>query len=434
MNKVINIPRRLPSQLTDRFIDYIRESGDMMIQLELRFKQHIDADRLAKAFKLALDIIPVLRYRFKRRVWKPYWERLSQNPESTYYFTENVHDYDSFKVRSIDAYSGPQVNICLWQTTNEARVLLKVSHLAADAAGVKETARIISSIYSRLKDDPDYHPEPDTVSSRSTRQILAAVPVRYYPSLFFHFFQDNRASRSAQDVLTIPTSGERNNMPKFIEHIIPQDHTAVISEYAHNYGATINDMLLAAFFRALASTQNWDGAKHIKATTTVDLRQYVTRERVSSVANLSIPIWGWPNLKTDLGDNFLSTLNRVSSVTKKRKQNYLGVETLLGMLIILSAIPHSLSTRLISRGIRDKINQGNFAPAFTNMGIIDPGKVIFDEKPIEAHLLPPPVYPPWFMLGISSFEGVISLSAGIYSTQSQYVEYLLKTMDTELPR
>jgi NRPS condensation-like uncharacterized protein len=104
------------------------------------------------------------------------------------------------------------------------------------------------------------------------------------------------------------------------------------------------------------------------------------------------------------------------------------------MFIVLGAVPHSFSTRLVSRGVRDKINQGNFDSAFTNMGIIDPETVIFDGRPVEARLLPPPVYPPWFMLGISTFKGVISLSAGIYSDQGEYVEQFLKAMEAEFPR
>ena len=69
VNEKIQIPKRFPSQLTDRFLDYIHQSGDMMIQLELQFRRQIDADRLARATDLALDVAPVLGCRFVRQ-WR----------------------------------------------------------------------------------------------------------------------------------------------------------------------------------------------------------------------------------------------------------------------------------------------------------------------------------------------------------------------------
>jgi NRPS condensation-like uncharacterized protein len=434
VDKAIYISKRFPSQLTDRFVDYIHQSGDMMIQLELQFELQLDANRIAKAIDLALDVAPILCCQFVRQWWKPRWERLSKEPPQAFYTVKTKHEYESFRVASIDIYSGPQVNVCLWNSPDGAHILFKVSHHVADAAGVKEVARIISSIYSRLRNDPDYQPEPDMKSSRSVRQILRAVPLRSYPGLFSQFLSDNKASQSSKDVLTISVTKERENTLKFVDHILPKEHVSLISEYAHNHEATINDMLLAAFFRALASTQNWDGNKQLKATTTVDLRQYIVERQVSAVANLSIPIWGWPNLNADLGDDFLSTLNRISTITKGRKHSYLGIETLLGILMLLSPFPHYLAARLIGHGVQKKISRGNFAPAFTNMGTIDPEMVVFDSKPLKAQLLPPPVYPPWFMLGISRYEGTVSLSAGIYSIQTEYIKCFLDVMVAELPR
>jgi NRPS condensation-like uncharacterized protein len=434
VDKVIHIPKRFPSQLTDRFLDYIHQSGDMIIQLELQFKLQIDAGRLARATDLSLDVAPVLGCRFVRHWWEPHWERLSTETPHAFVTVKTKHDYESFKVTSIDAYSGPQVRVCLWNYPDGAHILFKVSHYVADAAGVKEVARIISSIYSRLRNDPDYQPEPDLRSSRSVRQILRAVPLRFYPGLFFQFLSDNKASQSSKDILTISITKERDDTLKFVDHILPKEHVSLISEYAHNHEATLNDMLLAAFFRALASTENWDGNKQLKATTTVDLRRYVVERQVSAVANLSLPIWGWPNLNTDLGHDFLSTLNRIATITKRRKQGYLGIETLLGILILLGPFPHYLAARSIGHGVQEKISKGNFAPAFTNMGIIGPEMVVFDSKPCKAQLLPPPVYPPWFMLGVSSYDGTVSLSAGLYSIQTEHIKRFLDVMVAELPR
>ena len=50
-----------------------------------------------------------------------------------------------------------------------------------------------------------------------------------------------------------------------------------------------------------------------------------------------------------------------------------------------------------------------------------------------ARLLPPPNYPPLFAVGISGYEGTLTLSAGVYSIQRNLVERLLDKMVAELP-
>jgi NRPS condensation-like uncharacterized protein len=80
--------------------------------------------------------------------------------------------FELFKVESIDAYSDPQIRVCLWNPSGDARLLIKVCHHVADVAGVKDVARVISSIYLRLSADPNYRPEPNLKGLRGVCQVL----------------------------------------------------------------------------------------------------------------------------------------------------------------------------------------------------------------------------------------------------------------------
>ena len=87
----------------------------------------------------------------------------------------------------------------------------------------------------------------------------------------------------------------------FIHRDIPPDRVLRLSEYGQMQGATVNDVLVAAFFRALAAEGDWDGKKQLILTTTVDLRRYLPAGWNKAITNLSGP--EYPSL-AGLSPNF----------------------------------------------------------------------------------------------------------------------------------
>jgi NRPS condensation-like uncharacterized protein len=109
-----------------------------------------------------------------------------------------------------------------------------------------------------------------------------------------------------------------------------------------------------------------------------------------------------------------------------------GVDALLLTLLMLGPLPHQWGTKLMQRHIQRLDHQGNTANTFTNLGPIAPETVTFGSKPVMARLLPPPVYPPYFMLGVSGYEGTLTLSSGVYTLQREPVQRFLEAMVNEL--
>lgn len=433
MDKLLKTPRRFPSQAIDRAVSYLDPTGESVIQLEMEFTQKLDAARLARATALALDAEPILGCRFVHHWWKPYWKRLAQNVGSVFLEVQTETEFESFKLASIDAYKGPQIRVCLWNSANRARLLLKVSHQVADAAGVRDVSRVISSIYSRLNHEPDYHPEPNLKGSRGVRQVLRAIPWRSYPGIFLQNLRDHQANQVRGGTLTLPFPKGPLQSLSFVNRTLPQEHVSRLVEHGRMHNATINDLLLAAFFRALVITANWDGRSQLRVNMTIDLRRHLVNRETSIVANLSLDIDGWPSLGTDLGKDFSTTLDKVTSITSTRKQNFLGMDALIGLLPFY-VCPHNWAAKLTEFYYRQQVEKDNLAHFFTNMGPIDAAAVNFGSKPTVARLLPPVSQPPWFILGISGYGGTLTLSAGVYAVQKDLTERLLDAMVAELPR
>lgn len=435
MESRLRVPARFPSELLDRSMAGGSDIMDPMIQLELAFAEGLDAFRLSRAVYLTLEAEPVLACRFVPQWWRPYWERLAVEAGKGFVEARSEPDFEAFKVASLDTCTGPQLRVCLWNSPAGARLLIKVSHCAADAAGVRDVARLISSIYSRLDDDRDFRPEPNLKGSRSAWQVLRCVPRHRYPGLYLRFLRDDaRARRLSEGTLTLPFHDGPAGSASFTCRSLPQDSISRLADYGRQRRATVNDLLLAAFFRALAATAGWEGRRHLRATTTIDLRRYlVDRQASAAVANLSLWVEGWPDLGTDLGNDFSSTLERVTSITGARKKDFVGVETLLGLLLGLGPLPWDWAGKLVKSTSQQKMDRGNWAPAFTNTGPIDPDAVSFGSRPYKAILLPPPFYPRSFIVGASSYDGALTLSTGAYSIQRDSAERFLDAMVAELP-
>ncbi len=406
----------------------------MVIQLEMEFSERLDADRLAKAAELTLDAEPILGCRFVSHWRKAYWERMNWVSSKVFSEARTENEFESFKAVSLNAYTDPQFRVCLWNYTNGARLLLKVSHYVADATGVKDVARIISSIYSRLSHEPGYGPEPNIHGSRSAWQVLRYVPRHRYAGLYFRFLRDDaQAYRTPERTLTLPFPEGQTESLSFVYRFLPTDFVSHIVEYGREHKATINDLLLAAFFRALVSTAGWDGFSQLRVTSTIDLRRYIPNRQASAVTNLSVWAQGWPNLSADLGKDFPSTLDKITSVTQRYKEMFGGIDTLIGVLVGLGPLPYNWAMSLVKRSYQQKRAKGKWAHAFTNTGPIDSSAVTFGSKPVMARLLPPPFYPPLFAVGISGYEGTLTLSTGVYSIQKEIAERFLDTMVAELP-
>jgi NRPS condensation-like uncharacterized protein len=426
------LTRRFPSQLIDRTLAYLAETGEMMIQLELAFPHPLDGDRLARAAVLALAAEPVLGCRFVDHWRKPYWEEAPAAEREVFVEAQTGAEFEAFKVASIETYSGPRLRVCLWNSVGGASLLIKVCHYVADAAGTRDVGRLLSILYNRLNSEPTYQLEPNLAGTRGIEQILQAVPWRNYPGLFRQAIHDAQASQKPPGAQTLPIQSGPAESLSFVHRLLPQAQVTRLVEYGRKRHATLNELLLAAFFRAMAATSGWDGYRQLRVTTTVDLRRYLEGRQASAISNLSLGIQGWPSLGTDLGDNFGSTLQKVTAITQRRKGSFVGVDALLMTLLMLGPLPHHWGTKLMKRHIQQLDHQGNTANTFTNLGPIASETITFGSKPAMARLLPPPVYPPYFMLGVSGYEGTLTLSSGIYTLQRGPVERFLEAMVDEL--
>lgn len=430
-----DMPHRYRATLMDCYTDHLTVSGDLTIQLELEFDEGLDERRLEKAVDLVLDAEPVLGCRFVEDSYKPFFERLEAGKRSAFLLANSAGEYATFKSTPINHRNGPQISACLWHPSDGDHLLLKASHQVTDAGGVKDIASILSGIYRQLAKNPAYRPSPNVKVRRSLWRVLRHVPVLAYPPIFLNFTKSMMLVWKPHTVHTLPvTDGPRGPLT-YVTRLIPSDHVSTLAEYGRSHNATLNDVFLAASLRGLVNTANWDGRSYLSLTTTIDMRRYIPSGRAEAVANYSTSLLHWPDLGTEPGHDFGTTMDRVSKITGYGKTHWIGLDLLfVPWTPLFKIMPHTWAKKRFAEFARLGLERHVQDHAFTNTGAIDPESVAFGKRPSVAHILPPQAYPAIpFAYGLSGYNGTLTLAAGAYPTQKETIERFFDAVLKELP-
>jgi NRPS condensation-like uncharacterized protein len=231
--------------------------------------------------------------------------------------------------------------------------------------------------------------------------------------------------------LTVYVGEGRPEELLYVTAHLPKERVERIAHYGKPYGASLNDMIIAAFYRTMAKTGNWDGKKKLRLITTADLRRwYIPEGRGQAIANLSSG--EFPHLYRNLGDSFDDTIKNVTKITGLRKQSWFGLNIIIP-LKLLETIPHGLLLRMLEIFLDEFSKNETIIPMITNMGPIEAATVNFGKPPIRTWILVPPSILTGFFAGVTGYDGSLTLSAGANPSSRAIYENFFKEMIAQLP-
>jgi len=257
------------------------------------------------------------------------------------------------------------------------------------------------------------------------------LPWYIYPVLLFLFVRTTLSTQIPKKThaLQVPV-GPREPFTFVFRHLEPE-RFASLRAYGRQHNATINDLMIAAFYRALLKKEAWDGLAALRIQTTVDLRRhYLPSGKAEGICNLST--YEHINLGREPGSDFADTLDRISSITRRSKSGWIGLSELCTVPLAGMA-PYRLLVQACSRLLHDRISSRNYPSGLTNLGQISPAGVFFDGQPAHCWILPPVVYPPVLYIGFSGYAGTLTLSAGVPLAAQKCIEDFFTQLLKELP-
>ena len=433
------ITSRFPTAMLDQIVFCMQNKiADLQILCVMSFDCQVDAERMVKAVRLTLDAEPILGCRFVEHWWRPYWERRNDlnriNTCRLVKVTDIIQDLVHFMSTPIEPLTDPLVQVRILRSETDT-LCIKLNHMVADGCGGKEYAYLLASIYRKLADAPGYKPEPNLGGSRSLYQISKHFGLLDKFRIIRRGFRDFRRRFLPRTSWSFPsTEGDLSKKVLVIRQFGPERFRA-IKEYGRKHRATVNDMILAAFYRALFDVINPDPNVPLRLANTVDLRRYLPSGKTGVICNLSN--FSFINIGRELGTTFDETIAKIRNDMNAMKADYLGLGDYPFAALLFKGLPFSWSRRLFNQLLNRLTRTRNAPPLFTNTGIFDSEELVFGEPTVtDAYIIAPTFFPPSFGMLLSSFRESLTLSTNFFETaiKRSSVERLLNQMECELPR
>jgi NRPS condensation-like uncharacterized protein len=213
-----------------------------------------------------------------------------------------------------------------------------------------------------------------------------------------------------------------------------------MKNYSKARGATINDLILTAAYRAMFEISKPPVNVPMSIPITLDLRRHLPDQKTEAIRNLA------GGLVTTIArkkhESFSKTLSRVMSTTKKIKSGHPGIEN-----AILAELVESMNFyqfdgffKAISK-ITDMASYNPFyvtdkcGVAFSNLGFLSKSTIKFGKYTVtDAYIIPPAVRAPGILLAASTYNGILTLAISYYkpSVRRSVMEKLLNKIRDEL--
>jgi NRPS condensation-like uncharacterized protein len=410
--------------------------GDMLIHCVLVFNGRMDEVRMARAIRLSLDAEPVLGCRFVHGFWRGQWERRDDLDSLQICEVVPVSDPDAaiqdFLTLPIDPLEGPQVKARILRSETDT-LCLKVNHMAADAGGVKAYAGLVSGIYRSLGRNPGYQACPNT-GSRSLWQVGRQMDTAQRLRIICRGYRNAVSDWIPGEQLSVMLHAGQPVDPGFSIRRIGPGRFNLLKSYGRQWGATLNDIIIAAWFRALFKETESEQAIPFRMLTTADLRRFMPGRQSQAICNLSGFIH--LNIGKRRGWHFHDTLMRVQDEMRAQKKEVLGLGDIVTLGLLAKLIPLDWYKVMAEAFLRRHIDRAiPLYPAMTNMGIIPLDRLAFETPGLrDAYLTAPLIFPPYFILGLSGFTDSITLSIGFCqkTLNRPIIENLLDRVEEEL--
>ncbi len=413
-------------------------TGNFQLQPVLLLKDKLDYSRLEKSVMLSVMAEPILGCRFVEAE-TPFWKPLENIDKVDFCSLEETSDSEGSIKRyldsSLDMDNDPMVKIRLVRSEKSDVLIIKLNHACCDGGGVKDYIQLLSDIYTRLGDgDGTYLPMPHERTRRDQDCLFSSLGIADPEMAWIP------GSEISTPTWPFPWKLCGSPSARTVVFRLPDEQLTGLEDYSSNSGCTINDLMLTAFYRAMARIGYASYGSPMEIPVTVDLRRYLPEGKTEAIRNFS----GSVNTRIIMaeGDTFDDTLSKVTEVMSDIKSEYPGLQSAIGLerLEKLSFCETLAYFQVPPKEKQDAATSLYYCgdkclPTLSNLGYISKTPILFGDIEVqEIYVVPPVVKAPGLLLMVSTYKRVITLTAGYFeaSVSRVDVERLLGLIRDEL--
>ena len=393
--------RRLNAELWDKMHYLFRDFNDRMVHLELHYDFEIDLEALKTVLICFFEKAPVLHSKFVDNKVSPYWEVMPYSIEDVItvkHSTDVASDIDRFLTQYIPPESELQMKVGVFYYEGKTALCMIENHMCMDGGDFKYFIRSFCKAYSEY-----------ALEGKSPLNLREGT--RSYDSVYSDFSKTQKKMATnlyrnvcAKDTHKFPLTESRKDDFSFIaRRRISEETFMKLKAVGKQNDATVNDMLVAAYFYALYELAGYGKDESVTISCAIDLRRHLKDDDGQGVTNhtafmqCNIP---------ERGRDIFETLRYVvNSSNLFKKDKFMGLYGLPLLKFAYKILPHSASEEII------KIGYSNPLLAMSNIGILDhKALALAGNEPIDGFMTGAVKYKPYVLLSATSMRNVITMS------------------------
>ena len=393
--------RKLKAELWDKMHYLFRDFNDRMVHVALYYDFEIDIDVLKTVLICFFEKTPVLHSAFIDNKIAPYWEVKEYHIDDVL-TVERVEDLDAaaeaFLTRYIPPESDLQMEAAVFFRDGKSVLCLIENHMCMDGGDLKYFLNALCKAYSAYDLE-----RKSPVDLRTGSRAYTAVYEDYS-------YAEQRMAKNlyknvcAKDDHRFPLTEDSARDASFIaRRTIPASMFDRIKSTGKKHGATVNDMLLAAYFYSLYDLAGYGTNESVTISCAIDLRRHIKDNTGEGLTNhtafmqCAVP---------ERGADIFRTLRYVTASSERyKKDKFMGLYGLPLLNLGYSILPHAASEEII------KIGYSNPLLAMSNIGILnEEALALSGHAPTGGFMTGAVKYKPYVLLSATTLRKEITLS------------------------
>lgn len=393
--------RRLNAELWDKMHYLFRDYNDRMVHVKLQYDFEIDVEALKTVIICFFEKAPVLHSSFKDNHVSPYWivkpYRIDDVLEVSY--PDDVEAAaDAFLTQEIPPDSDIQMKVAVFFKDGTTTLCMIENHMCMDGGDFKYFLKAFCKNYNDYVEN-GVSPIDLREGSRSYDQVYNDFS-KTEQRMARNLYKNVNAKDDHKFPLTPDSIRDRSFIAK---RKISAEKLAQIKAAGKKRGATINDMLLTAYFYSLYELANYSPYEGVSISCAIDLRRHLKDVSDEGLTNHT----AWMQCKVpERGQDIFQTLKYVMLSSNQFKQDkFMGLYGLPLLKLGYTIMPHAASEEII------KIGYSNPLLAMSNIGILEVDKLaLCGHEPTDGFMTGAVKYKPFVLLSATTMRNVVTLS------------------------
>ncbi|MCR5042019.1 MAG: hypothetical protein K6C36_07995 [Clostridia bacterium] len=395
--------RKLNAELWDKMHYLFRDFNDRMVHVRLDYDFEIDAEALKTVLFCFVEKAPVLHSSFYDNKFHPYW-RVENYHINDIFTVKDVSEetleaeVDAFLLQSLPPESKVQMKAALFLHAGKSTFCLIENHMCMDGGDLKYFLKALCGNYTAFL-ETGASPVGLRTGSRSYEAVygdFTATERKIAKGLY-----KNINTKDGHGFpLTPDTIADRPFMAK---RKISAQKFDLLRAAGKERGATINDMLLTAYFYSLYELAMFPPEEGISVSCAVDLRRHIKDRNAQGVTNQT----AWMQTRVPRkGRDIFETLDYVvQSSNAFKRDRFMGLHGLPLLSLGYKILPHAASEEII------KLGYANPLIAMSNIGILESEKLALSGyEPTDGFISGAVKYKPYALLSVTSLRKELTLS------------------------